>query len=143
MTRDGFEHAIRAAGAVLGVDEVLVIGSQAVHASLDEPLPWLIWAPRLAQDAKTGFNMLSYRPFKSVHDLLVQALLPHFRRRPSDCGRNSGHQLSYTLHDRIGIEATSLRQATPMARANLPDVVLTIHSHSELRPAVRDPVRVW
>lgn len=39
MTRDGFEHAIRAAGAVLGVDEVLVIGSQAVHASLDEPLP--------------------------------------------------------------------------------------------------------
>ena len=28
-----------AAGAVLGVDEVLVIGSQAVHASLDEPLP--------------------------------------------------------------------------------------------------------
>ena len=39
MTRDGFEHAVRAAGAVLGVDEVLVIGSQAVHASLDEPLP--------------------------------------------------------------------------------------------------------
>ena len=39
MTRVGFEHAVRAAGAVLGVDEVLVIGSQAVHASLDEPLP--------------------------------------------------------------------------------------------------------
>ncbi len=39
MTRDAFEHAVRAAGAVLGVDEVLVIGSQAVHASLDEPLP--------------------------------------------------------------------------------------------------------
>ena len=39
MTREGFEHAVRAAGAVLGVDEVLVIGSQAVHASLDEPLP--------------------------------------------------------------------------------------------------------
>ena len=39
MTRAGFEHAVRAAGAVLGLDEVLVIGSQAVHASLDEPLP--------------------------------------------------------------------------------------------------------
>ena len=39
MTRAGFEHAVRATGAVLGLDEVLVIGSQAVHASLDEPLP--------------------------------------------------------------------------------------------------------
>jgi len=39
MTREGFEHAVRAAGAVLGVDEVLVIGSQALHASMDEPLP--------------------------------------------------------------------------------------------------------
>jgi hypothetical protein len=39
MTRAGFEHAVRAAGAVIGLDEVLVIGSQAVHASLDEPLP--------------------------------------------------------------------------------------------------------
>ena len=39
MTREAFEHAVRAAGAVLGVDEVLVIGSQAVHASLEEPLP--------------------------------------------------------------------------------------------------------
>lgn len=29
MTRDQFEHAIRAAGAVLGVSELLVIGSQA------------------------------------------------------------------------------------------------------------------
>jgi hypothetical protein len=34
MTRGEFEHAIRAAGAVLGVEEVLVIGSQAVHGSL-------------------------------------------------------------------------------------------------------------
>jgi hypothetical protein len=39
MTRDGFEHAVRDAGAVLGVDELLMIGSQAIHASLDEPLP--------------------------------------------------------------------------------------------------------
>jgi hypothetical protein len=39
MTRAQFEHAIRAAGAVLGVSEVLVIGSQAVHGSMNEPLP--------------------------------------------------------------------------------------------------------
>jgi hypothetical protein len=39
MTRDQFEHAVRAAGAVLGVDEVIVIGSQALHGSVEEELP--------------------------------------------------------------------------------------------------------
>jgi hypothetical protein len=39
VKRSEFEHALRAAGAVLGVDEVLVIGSQALHASVGEPLP--------------------------------------------------------------------------------------------------------
>jgi hypothetical protein len=39
MTREQFEHAIRAAGAVLGVTELLVIGSQAVHGSMAGPLP--------------------------------------------------------------------------------------------------------
>lgn len=39
MKREEFEHAIRAAGAVLGVNEVLVVGSQALHASVDGPLP--------------------------------------------------------------------------------------------------------
>lgn len=39
MRREQFEHAIRAAGAVLGVDEVLVIGSQALHASIRGALP--------------------------------------------------------------------------------------------------------
>jgi hypothetical protein len=39
MKRDAFEHAIRAAGAVLGVREVLVIGSQALHASVEGDLP--------------------------------------------------------------------------------------------------------
>ena len=31
MKRLEFEHAVRAAGAVLGTDELLVIGSQALH----------------------------------------------------------------------------------------------------------------
>lgn len=39
MKRDHFEHAVRAAGAVLGVQEVLVIGSQALHASMEGELP--------------------------------------------------------------------------------------------------------
>jgi hypothetical protein len=39
MKRAEFEHAIRAAGAILGVPEVLVIGSQALHASTQGMLP--------------------------------------------------------------------------------------------------------
>lgn len=39
MRREQFEHAIRAAGAVLGVNEVLVIGSQALHGSVRGALP--------------------------------------------------------------------------------------------------------
>ena len=39
MTREQFAHAIRAAGAVLGVSELLVIGSQAVHGSVSGALP--------------------------------------------------------------------------------------------------------
>lgn len=39
MKRGEFEHAVRAAGAVLGVDDVLVIGSQALHASVQGELP--------------------------------------------------------------------------------------------------------
>ena len=39
MKRGEFEHAVRAAGAVLGVDEVLVIGGQALHATVEGQLP--------------------------------------------------------------------------------------------------------
>lgn len=39
MTREQFEHAIRAAGAILEVSELLVIGSQAVHGSISGELP--------------------------------------------------------------------------------------------------------
>lgn len=35
MNKEQFEHTIRAAGAILGVDQLLVIGSQAIHASVD------------------------------------------------------------------------------------------------------------
>lgn len=39
MTREQFEHAIRAAAAVLDVRDLLVIGSQALHASVARDLP--------------------------------------------------------------------------------------------------------
>ena len=39
MNRDAFDHAVRAAGAVLGEDEILVIGSQALHGSIATELP--------------------------------------------------------------------------------------------------------
>lgn len=39
MTRAQFEHVVRAAGSILGTDEILVIGSQALHASVEGPLP--------------------------------------------------------------------------------------------------------
>jgi hypothetical protein len=39
VTREAFEHAVRAAGAVLGTDELLVIGSQAIHGSFADELP--------------------------------------------------------------------------------------------------------
>jgi hypothetical protein len=39
VKRTEFEHAIRAAAAVLGADEILVIGSQALHGSVAGALP--------------------------------------------------------------------------------------------------------
>ena len=39
MKRTEFEHAVRAAAAVLGVEELLVIGSQALHGSVESDLP--------------------------------------------------------------------------------------------------------
>ena len=39
MNRSQFSHTVRAAAAVLGVNEVLVIGSQAAHASLTKLFP--------------------------------------------------------------------------------------------------------
>jgi hypothetical protein len=39
MKRSEFEHAIRAAGSILGESEILVIGSQAIHGSISGDLP--------------------------------------------------------------------------------------------------------
>ena len=39
MNKEQFEHTVRAAGAVIGANDVLVIGSQAIHACIDFELP--------------------------------------------------------------------------------------------------------
>jgi hypothetical protein len=39
MKREEFEHAIRAVGSILGANEVLVIGTQALHGSVSADLP--------------------------------------------------------------------------------------------------------
>lgn len=39
MIRSQFEHVVRAAGSILATNEVLVIGSQALHAVVDGDLP--------------------------------------------------------------------------------------------------------
>jgi hypothetical protein len=39
VKRHEFEHTVRAAGAILGVSDVLVIGSQAIHASVRIAIP--------------------------------------------------------------------------------------------------------
>ena len=39
MNRAQFEHAIRAAAAVVGEREVIVIGSQAIHAWIEQEIP--------------------------------------------------------------------------------------------------------
>ena len=39
MTRDQFEHTVRAAGAIIGESKLLIIGSQAMHASTKKLFP--------------------------------------------------------------------------------------------------------
>jgi len=39
MKRSEFEHTIRAAASILGTDELMVIGSQALHATVSNELP--------------------------------------------------------------------------------------------------------
>lgn len=39
MKRSEFDHAIRAAGSILGETKILVIGSQAIHGSISGDLP--------------------------------------------------------------------------------------------------------
>ena len=65
MKRNEFEHAIRAAGAVLGVSEVLVIGSQALHASVAGELP-----PEASRSVEVDVAALRDDPDGRMADLI-------------------------------------------------------------------------
>lgn len=65
MRRKEFEHAIRAAGAVLGRHEVLVIGSQALHASVDGDLP-----PEASRSIEVDVAVLHGDPDGRLADLI-------------------------------------------------------------------------
>lgn len=54
MRRAEFEHVVRAAASILGVREILVIGSQAIHASTSDPLPLAVVRSMEADVADLG-----------------------------------------------------------------------------------------
>lgn len=65
MKRSEFEHAIRAAASVLGVTEVLVIGSQALHASVGGNLP-----PEAARSVEVDVAAMRDDPDGAKADLI-------------------------------------------------------------------------
>jgi len=65
VKRAEFEHAIRAAGAVLGVREVLVIGSQALHASVEGDLP-----PEASRSVEVDIAAIGGDPEGRMADLI-------------------------------------------------------------------------
>jgi len=65
VRREEFEHAIRAAGAVLGVGDVLVIGSQALHASVAGELP-----PEATRSVEVDVAAMTSDPDGRMADLI-------------------------------------------------------------------------
>ena len=63
MNRKEFEHSIRAAGGVLGENELLVIGSQAIHASVRD-------VPRMAALSMEADVAAFYDPDEQKADLI-------------------------------------------------------------------------
>ena len=68
MNREAFDHAIRAAGAILGENELLVIGSQALHASVPSELP-----PEAARSVEADIAALD-DPAQEKADLIDGAI---------------------------------------------------------------------
>ncbi len=64
MKRNQFAHTIRAAASILNVSEVLIIGSQAVHASLDKLFP------AADRSIETGISLLDANDSHLAADLI-------------------------------------------------------------------------
>jgi len=65
VKRAEFEHAVRAAAAVLGVRELLVIGSQALHASVPGELP-----PEASRSIEVDVAPMHHDPEGRMADLV-------------------------------------------------------------------------
>ena len=68
MNREAFDHAIRAAGAILGENELLVIGSQTFHALVPGVVP-----PEAARSMEVGVAAL-YDGDEQTSDLIGRKL---------------------------------------------------------------------
>jgi hypothetical protein len=65
VKRAEFEHAVRAAASVLRADEVLVIGSQALHGSVSGALP-----PEAARSVEVDIASMREDPDGTLADLI-------------------------------------------------------------------------
>ena len=61
MNRAQFEHAVRAAAAVVGEHEVIAIGSQALHAWIEDDIP------------EAAMRSFTFQPGKEMSNLRVGA----------------------------------------------------------------------
>ena len=88
-----FEHAIRAAGAILNTDKVLVIGSQAIHATLSPSFPEAersieVDIASLGRDAESKADLLDgsigeLSAFQSTFGYYAQGVTPETAVLPS------------------------------------------------------------
>ena len=72
MKRSEFDHAIRAAGSILGESEILIVGSQAVHGSLTDDLP--VEAQRSIEVDIVAFDDTDARKADLIDGSIGQAL---------------------------------------------------------------------
>lgn len=107
MNRNEFDHAVRAAGSILGENEVLVIGSQALHASIANDLP-----PEAARSAEADIAAL-HDPTQDKADLIDGAI-----------GEAS------VFHETFGYYAQGVVQSTAMLPLNWKDRLIRYETPS-------------
>ena len=115
MNRQQFEHAIRAAGAVLGIDEVLVIGSQAIHGSVAHEFP------EAQQSIEVGIASLEDDAARKAD--LIDGSIGELSMFQETFGTTPGASYLKQPCCLVGGASVSLRTAQP-ALAGLPPIAL-------------------
>lgn len=75
MNKEEFDHGIRAAGSILGVSDLIVIGSQAAHSSLPGELP--VEASRSVEVDIAAFDDLDGSEADLIDGLIGEASMFH------------------------------------------------------------------